>query len=122
MGRGTTSDDRDARSTITLYTEFNTLSTTASTTEPAAAAVRAAPAERPWGAPHAGLHENASRRRADLVSVVLEGVGKLLDPLQAAHRQGDLTPADVEELHRLQVWCGRLQAELECLRINDREG
>jgi hypothetical protein len=124
MGRGTTSADSDARSMVTLYAELNTASTTTTTasTMVTAAAVPAAPAERPWGAPHAGLHEKASQRREDIVRVAFEGVGKLLEPLQAAHRQGDLTPADVEELHRLQVWYGRLQAELECLRINDREG
>lgn len=122
MGKTSTTQERDARSTVTLYSDFSTVdapsATTGDGTPPASlSAPHGAPGERPWGAPHAALHEKAAARREELLKVLLDGAGKLLEPLQAALRVGDLTPDDVEQLNRLQLWYGRLLAEIERLRI-----
>lgn len=76
----------------------------------------AAPTEggvsRPWGVPE-GLTPEGTRARTEALAKMIDGVGKLLDVLQAAHRAGTLLPGDLQEMQRLELWYSELQAEKE---------
>lgn len=61
----------------------------------------------PWGAP---VSRDPGGRIA-VVKELLERIVPLLDALQRAHRAGQLTKDDLDELSRLQGWYTCLQAE-----------
>lgn len=103
-GPGTTSRDADARSAVSLYSE------------PAGSLTGLPAGDRPWGAPD-GIEVQAAARRTKVIESTLQHLTQLLDLLQPAHRTGDLSPLDLEDLHRLQAWYSRLQTERERMRI-----
>jgi hypothetical protein len=72
--------------------------------------------DRPWGVPQ-GLSPEGTRARTEALAKVIEGIGRLLDVLQPAHRGGTLLPGDIQQMQRLEIWYSELQAEQEHVSI-----
>ncbi len=100
-----TSQIRDLTAPVALYS---------ASLRPAGAAD--AGAERPWGRAE-GLTPEGTRARTEALAKLIEGIGKLLDVLQPAHRAGTLLPGDIQQMQRLELWYSELQAEAEHVSI-----